>query len=71
MVKAANVTLVGRQQPGGGLITFIVEGDVGAVNAAVAAGRAAGEAVGKVVSAHIIPRPGGDIADILKRPPVR
>jgi ethanolamine utilization protein EutM len=71
MVKAANVRLVGRQQPGGGLITVIVEGDVGAVSAAVAAGRAAAEAVGTVVSTHVIPRPHGEIADILDRPPVR
>lgn len=68
MVKAANVRLLGRQQPGGGLITILVEGDVGAVKAAVEAGSAA---VGRVVSTHIIPRPHGDIPDILDRPPVR
>lgn len=71
MVKAANVRLIGRQQPGGGLITIIVEGDVGAVKAAVDAGAAAASVVGKVVSTHVIPRPHGDIADILERPPVR
>jgi ethanolamine utilization protein EutM len=53
------------------LITIIVEGDVGAVNAAVAAGRVAAEAVGTVVSTHVIARPHGEIADILERPPVR
>jgi ethanolamine utilization protein EutM len=71
MVKAANVRLIGRQQPGGGLITILVEGDVGAVKAAVDAGAAAASAVGKVVSTHVIPRPHGEIADILERPPVR
>lgn len=71
MVKAANVTLVSRQQVGGGLITIIVSGDVGAVQAAVAAGTAAASAVGKVASAHVIARPHGDIPDMLERPPVR
>jgi ethanolamine utilization protein EutM len=71
MVKAANVRLVSRQQVGGGLITILVTGDVGAVTAAVDAGRAAAEVVGTVVSAHVIPRPHADIPDILERPPVR
>ena len=71
MVKAANVRIVSKQQPGGGLITIIVQGDVGAVKAAVDAGRAAAERVGKVHSAHIIARPHEDIAGILERPPVR
>lgn len=71
MVKAANVQLVTKQQVGGGLITIIVSGDVGAVRAAVDAGRAAAEVVGRVVSAHIIPRPHDEIPDLLERPPVR
>lgn len=71
MVKAANVTLVSRQQVGGGLITIIVAGDVGAVQAAVDAGSAAASAVGRVVSAHVIPRPHEDIPGMLERPPVR
>jgi ethanolamine utilization protein EutM len=71
MVKAANVHLVSKQQVGGGLITILVTGDVGAVQAAVDAGRAAAETVGKVVSAHIIPRPHDEIPGILERPPVR
>jgi len=71
MVKSANVRLVSKQQVGGGLITILVTGDVGAVKAAVDAGRAAASAVGRVVSAHVIPRPHGEIPDILERPPVR
>lgn len=71
MVKAANVEIVTRQQPGGGYTTIIVRGDVGAVKAAVEAGAAAAKAIGKVASAHIIPRPHDDIAGILRRPPVR
>lgn len=71
MVKAANVEMVTKQQAGGGLITIIVTGDVGAVKAAVDAGRAAAERVGTIHSAHVIPRPHDDIASILERPPVR
>lgn len=71
MVKAANVRLVTVQQPGGGIITVMVRGDVGAVKAAVDAGAAAAESVGKVRSAHVIPRPHEDVEDILERPPVR
>ena len=71
MVKAANVQLVTRQQPGGGLISIIVQGDVGAVKAAVDAGVAAANKIGKVVSAHVIPRPHEGMEDILERPPVR
>jgi ethanolamine utilization protein EutM len=71
MVKAANVHLISRQQVGGGFITILVSGDVGAVQAAVDAGRAAAQAVGKVVSAHVIARPHDEIPGILERPPVR
>jgi ethanolamine utilization protein EutM len=71
MVKAANVTLVTRQQPGGGLITIIVRGDVGATKAAVDAGAAAAGRVGRVVSARVIPRPHEDIGGVLRRPSVR
>lgn len=71
MVKAANVRLASVQQPGGGIITVMVRGDVGAVKAAVDAGAAAARAVGKVRSAHVIPRPHEDIEDLLERPPVR
>jgi ethanolamine utilization protein EutM len=71
MVKAANVKLLTRQQPGGGLISIMVQGDVGAVKAAVDAGAAAASKIGRVVSAHIIPRPHDELADFLERPPVR
>jgi ethanolamine utilization protein EutM len=71
MVKAANVELVSKQQPGGGIITIIVRGDVGAVKAAVDAGAAAAAAVGTVRAAHVIARPHEDVLGILQRPPVR
>lgn len=71
MVKAANVKLVTKQQPGGGLVSIIVQGDVGAVRAAVDAGAAAANQIGKVVSAHIIARPFDGMEGILERPPMR
>ncbi len=61
MVKAARVTLVGREFVGGGLVTVFVRGDVGAVKAATDAGGAAAERVGELVSIHVIPRPHGDV----------
>ncbi|WP_290920723.1 ethanolamine utilization microcompartment protein EutM [Halodesulfovibrio sp.] len=65
MVKAANVTLLGREQIGSGLVTVMVRGDVGAVKAATDAGAAAAQRVGEVVSVHVIPRPHGDVETIL------
>ena len=57
MVKAANVTLIGKEHVGGGLVTVMVRGDVGAVKAATDAGAAAAERVGELISIHVIPRP--------------
>lgn len=68
MAKAANVTLIGYQQIGSGLVTVMVRGDVGAVKAAVDAGAAAAERVGKVVSVHVIARPHSDVERILPKP---
>ena len=65
MVKAANVSLVGYEKIGSGLVTVMVRGDVGAVKAAVDAGAAAADKVGQVVSVHVIPRPHGDVEKIL------
>ena len=67
MVKAANVTLVGKEHIGGGLVTVMVRGDVGAVKAATDAGAAAAERVGELVSVHVIPRPHGEIDMILPK----
>ncbi|MGB9840872.1 MAG: BMC domain-containing protein [Candidatus Pelagibacter ubique] len=64
MVKAANVELIGKESIGAGLITVIVQGDVGAVKAAVDAGAAAAKKVGEVISVHVIPRPNIDIMEI-------
>jgi ethanolamine utilization protein EutM len=65
MVKAANVTLIGKEQIGGGYVTVMVRGDVGAVKAATDAGAAAAGRVGELVSVHVIPRPHGDVEAIL------
>jgi ethanolamine utilization protein EutM len=62
MVKAANVTLVGREQVGDGLVAVIINGDVGAVKAATEAGAETAGQVGELVSVHVIPRPHADLA---------
>ncbi len=67
MVKAANVKLIGKVHVGGGLVTVMVRGDVGAVKAATDAGAAAAEKVGELVSVHVIPRPHNDIEHILPK----
>lgn len=65
MVKAANVTLTTKEHVGGGLVTVMVRGDVGAVKAATDAGAAAAERVGELVSVHVIARPHQELEDIL------
>ena len=67
MVKAANVTLIGKEHVGGGLVTVMVRGDVGAVKASVDAGAAAAERVGELVSIHVIPRPHEEVEYILPK----
>ncbi|MCG4565528.1 ethanolamine utilization microcompartment protein EutM [Anaerosalibacter bizertensis] len=67
MVKAANVVLVGKEHVGGGLVTVMVRGDVGAVKAATDAGAAAAERVGELVSVHVIPRPHNEVETILPK----
>ncbi len=65
MVKAANVHLIGSEYIGGGFVTVMVRGDVGAVKAATDAGAAAAKRIGELVSVHVIPRPHGDVEIIL------
>ena len=67
MVKAANVTLVGKEQVGAGLVTVLGRGDVGAVKAATDAGAAAAENVGELISVHVIPRPHAEVEVILPK----
>ena len=65
MVKSANVTLLGWQKIGSGLVTAFVVGDVAAVKAAVDAGAAAAGRVGEVVAVQVIPRPHEDLGAVL------
>ncbi len=65
MLKSANVTLIGWQKIGSGLVTALVIGDVAAVKAAVDAGAAAASRVGEVVGVQVIPRPHEDLGSIL------
>jgi len=65
MVKAANVTLMGKEYIGAGFVTVMVRGDVGAVKAATDAGAAAARRVGELVSVHVIPRPHSEAEKIL------
>ena len=65
MVKAANVTLIGTEKIGSGLVTVMVRGDVGAVKAATEVGAAAAQRLGELVAVHVIPRPHGDVEKIL------
>ena len=65
MLKAADVALLEKTKVGGGLVTVMVRGDVGAVKAATDAGAAAAEKVGELISVHVIPRPHAEVDHIL------
>ena len=67
MVKAANVTLIGKEYIGAGYVTVMVRGDVGAVKAATDAGAAAARRVGELLSVHVIPRPHAEVERILPK----
>jgi len=68
MVKAAKVALIGKERIGGGYVTVMVRGEVGAVKAATDAGAAAARRVGELVSVHVIPRPHSEVESILPQP---
>jgi ethanolamine utilization protein EutM len=61
MVKAANVSIVSREEVGDGLVAVVIQGDVGAVKAATEAGSETASAVGDLVSVHVIPRPHAEL----------
>ena len=65
MLKSADVSLVGQEKIGAGLVTVFVQGDVGAVKAAVEAGQTAAMRIGEVVSAHVIPRPHTSVSECM------
>lgn len=67
MLKAANVTLVGKEKIGAAYVTVIVKGDVAAVQAAVDAGAKAVGSLGKLIAAHVIARPHEDLVALLPK----
>lgn len=67
MVKAANVSVVGHSKAGGGLVSTLIRGEVGAVKAATDAGANAANKVGEVLAVHVIPRPHDDIESLLAK----
>ena len=67
MVKAAEVTLIGTEKIGSGLVSVMVRGDVGAVKAAVEAGANTASSLGELVATHVIPRPHEDVEKILPK----
>jgi ethanolamine utilization protein EutM len=71
MLKAANVTLVGWEKIGSGMVTAFIVGDVAAVKAAIDAGAAAAGRVGEVVGVQVIPRPAEDLASVLPKRPAQ
>ena len=69
MLKSADVTLVGQERIGAGLVTVFVQGDVGAVKAAVEAGQNAASRIGEIVSCHVIPRPHTSVSEVMPELP--
>lgn len=65
MIKAANVEVIGTEKIGSGLVSVMVQGEVGAVKAAVEAGAESAQRLGEVVAVHVIPRPSADIKKLL------
>ena len=63
MVKAANVAIISREEVGAGLVSVVIQGDVGAVKAATEAGAETAGQVGELVSVHVIPRPHSDLGN--------
>ena len=67
MVKAASVTIIAQKQAGGGLVSTLVRGEVGAVKAATDAGATAANKVGEVVAVHVIARPHDELEAIIDK----
>lgn len=65
MLKASDVRLVKQEFIDGGIVTIVIEGDVGAVQAAVDAGKEAANRVSKVLASHVIPRTTEDVQKII------
>ena len=67
MAKASNVELLNKRAIGGGYVTVMVRGDVGAVRTALGAGRNAASKIGQVISTRIIPGPHFDLENLLPK----
>ena len=67
MVKAADVRLIKQEKIDGALVSVLIEGDVGAVQAAIEVGKEAAKRVGELVATHIIPRPDDDVHQIINK----
>lgn len=67
MLKAANVTMIGWDKCGSGLVTSFIVGDVAAVKAAIDAGAQAASKLGEVVSVEVIPRPHEELSSVLPK----
>ncbi|MCB1430752.1 MAG: BMC domain-containing protein [Nitratireductor sp.] len=65
MVKAASVTIISQTKAGGGLVSTLVRGEVGAVKAATDAGSVAANKIGEVVAVHVIARPHDELESII------
>ncbi len=70
MIKSSDVTIVKQEFVDGGIVTVVVKGDVGSVQAAVEAGKAAAMRVGELLGAHVIPRPDDEIFQMISGPEV-
>src|SRR5580698_7486916 len=68
MLKAANVTMLGWDKCGSGMVTAFVKGDVAAVKASIDAGAEAAGKIGEVLGGHVIPRPHEDLGGVLPKP---
>ena len=63
MVKSANVSLVKKEYVGKGLVTVVIEGDVGAVSCAIDAGVEAVKTLGNELFAYnVIPSPAQELS---------
>ncbi|SDO16794.1 BMC domain-containing protein [Alkalicoccus daliensis] len=71
MLKAANVQIVGSEKIGSGLVSVMVQGDVGAVKAATEVGSEAAQRIGELVAVHVIPRPHSDLARLLPKQDIK
>lgn len=65
-LKAANVELIGCEFVRAGLVAIKIEGDVGAVQAAIDAGRGEAEKISVVISSHVIANPADEVRGMLE-----